>query len=88
MTISLPDETAASLRGLSERTEINVSALCNLAIKELLRHPTEVIGAAVKAQPTMTDEEIALWVKEQEGLRGQQTPAKPADPRGGPRDER
>lgn len=50
MTISLPDETAASLRGLTKQTGINVSALCNIAIKELLRHPTEVIGAAALAE--------------------------------------
>ncbi|KKN74325.1 hypothetical protein LCGC14_0391260 [marine sediment metagenome] len=45
LTISLPDETDAQLRRLSKQTELNISALCNAAIKELLRQPSRVLGA-------------------------------------------
>ena len=48
ITIVLSDETDAKLRKLSERTEINVSLLSNIAIKELLRHPEKMIGTAAR----------------------------------------
>ncbi len=49
ITIVLSDETDAKLRRLSGRTELNVSALSNIAIKELLRHPDRVLATAAKA---------------------------------------
>lgn len=49
-TISLPDETSKNLRHLSELTELKISALCNIAIKELVRRPMEVIAEAARVE--------------------------------------
>ena len=49
ITILLADETEARLRSLSEHAEINVSTLCNIAVKELLRHPEKVLATAAKS---------------------------------------
>lgn len=49
-TISLPDETSDGLKRLSRQTGFNFSALCNIAIRELLRDPTGMIGAAAIAR--------------------------------------